>query len=158
MQLRQFKQEFSRINFFFDITCKLDKHAEVTHVFITAIFCLSLFDFLTWMRYLFFNSVKHFRWYFAPIAIRSTPTILTSSRESLSSVIIVLKFASVSNVGTWRRSPSSSRAPFSHKKHTSLLSRCRLPRKFVSVESQTARLLRCCCVFFSVLLFQVCSC
>ena len=49
-----------------------------------------------------FQLNQAFKWYFAPIAIRSPPTILTSSRESLSSVIIVLIFASVSNVDTWR--------------------------------------------------------
>ena len=48
--------------------------------------------------------------------IRSPPTILTSSRESLSSVMIVLISAFVSNVDTWRRSPSFSGAPISHKK------------------------------------------
>ena len=81
------------------------------HTF-SSIFCLSLFDVLTWLRYLFFNSVKLFiRWYFAP------PTILTSSRESLSSVIIFLYFR-LSQMWTPGGDLHHLLEPHSHTKNT----------------------------------------
>ena len=101
----------------YELTVRHDYTWEL-HTF-SSIFYLSLFDFLTWLRYLFFNSVKQFRWYFALIAIEDLLQLFSQvvgNHEA--AVIIDLIFASVSNVDTWRRSLSSSRTLFSQTKIT----------------------------------------
>ena len=87
------------------------------------------------LSYRFLRLVKHFRWYFASIAMRSPPTILASSVISCSLLIIVLRLASISYVETSWRSHSS--VHFSHKRPCLIMVivRCLIPCQHCSPSS-----------------------